>query len=177
MYVESKKKSYVLLFVYYLSLFGYNPNNFCGGSLVTATVWCMPTCTISKDLKAQIPASFHQQGFNIKKTVVYQALSYAHAYGVPYNPHAHKPGRKHALSQGDLKFIVALLNYRNSLYLDEIQKQLCNEHRTFVSIRTLLYTLRRLHYSYKGASAHALERDDLLHSAFMNRIAELLMKS
>jgi transposase len=145
-------------------------------SSLTATVCCMPTCTISRDLKARIPALFHQHGFNIKeicglldikKTVVYQALSYARAYGVPYNPHAHKPGRKCALSQGDLKFIVTLLNHRHSLYLDEIQEQLRTECGTSVSITTLLYTLRHLHYSRKGASAHALERDDLLRSAFM----------
>jgi transposase len=144
----------------------------------------MPTRTISKDLKARIPALFHQHGFNIKeicglldikKTVVYQALSYARAYGVPYNPHAHKPGRKCALSQGDLKFIVTLLNHRHSLYLDEIQERLRTECGTSVSITTLLYTLHRLHYSRKGASARALERDDLLRSAFMNRIADEVM--
>ena len=28
-----------------------------------------------------------------------------------------------------------------------------------------------IHYSYKGVSVHALERDNLLHSAFLNRIA------
>jgi hypothetical protein len=30
-------------------------------------------------------------------------------YGVPYNPHTHKPGRKCKLSQDDVKFIIALL--------------------------------------------------------------------
>ena len=141
----------------------------------------MPTRTVSRDLKARIPALFNQQGFNvneicgildIKKTIIYQTLSYARAYGIPYNPHAHKPGRKRVLSPGDLKFIVALLNHRHCLYLDEIQKQLCNERGTSVSVTTLLSTLRRLHYSRKGVSSRALERDDLLRSAFMNRIAD-----
>jgi hypothetical protein len=36
----------------------------------------------------------------------------------------------------------------------------------------LLCTLRRLGYSHKTVSAHALKRDNLLHSAFMNRIAD-----
>src|ERR1700722_19440881 len=37
---------------------------------------------------------------------------------------------------------------------------------------TLLRTLRRLHYSHKTVSIRALERDDLLRAAFMNRIAD-----
>ncbi|KAI0273034.1 hypothetical protein BGY98DRAFT_893470, partial [Russula aff. rugulosa BPL654] len=61
---------------------------------------------------------------NIKKTVVYKTLFYARAYGVSYNPNAHKLGRMHILSQGDVKFIVALLNHRHSIYIDKIQKQL-----------------------------------------------------
>ena len=104
---------------------------------------CMPSRTVSRDLKARIPSLFHQQGFKIKeicailgvkKTVVYQTLSYARAYGVPYNPHAHKPGRKRVLSKGDLDFIVALLNCRHCLYLNKIQEQLCNKSGTLVLI-------------------------------------------
>jgi len=143
----------------------------------------MPTHTVSKDLKARIPVLFYKQGFNvkdicgllgIKKTLIYRTLSYTRAYGVPFNPHAHKFGQKRILSPGDVKFIVALLNHRHSLYLDEIQRQLCNERRIFISITTLLRTLRRLHYSHKGVSARALERDDLLRSAFMNMIADVI---
>ena len=141
----------------------------------------MPTHTVSRDIKAQIPVLFYQQGFNVKeicglldlkKTLVYQTLSYARMYGVSFNPHAHRLGQKHTLSQGDLKFIVALLSRRHCIYLDEIQEQLGNEHHISVSIMTLLHALCHLHYTCKGVSAHALERDDLLHSAFMNRIAD-----
>ena len=61
---------------------------------------------------------FYHQGFKIKdicdvlgikKTLVYQTLLYARAYGVPYNPHAFQHGQKCVLSEGDLKFIIALL--------------------------------------------------------------------
>jgi transposase len=149
------------------------------------TVCCMPTHKVSKDLKAQIPALFHQEGLNIKeicvllglkKTVVYQTLSHVRAYGVPYNPQIYNAGgRKCVLSQADLKFIVALLNHRHSIYVDEIQERLSNEHETFVSITTLLCTLQRLGYSHKAVSARALERDNLLCSAFMNRITDEVM--
>ena len=171
-----KNKSCVLLFGSYLSAFGCTPTL----SSVIVTVHRMPTRTISRDLKARIPPLFHQQGFNIKeicgilgikKIVIYQTITYAYMYGVSYNPHSHKTGRKRVLSQGDLQFIVALLNRRHCLYLDKIQSQLFTEHGTSISITTLFGTLRRLHYSHKGASARALERDDLLRSAFMNRIA------
>ena len=79
---------------------------------------------------------------------------------------------KSALSQGDLKFIVALLSRRHCIYLDEIQEQLGNERHISVLIMTLLHALHRLYYTRKGVSACALERDDLLRSAFMNRIAD-----
>jgi transposase len=138
---------------------------------------------LSKDLKARIPVLFHQHGLNvkeisgllaIKKTVVYQTLLYARRYGVSYNPHAHQPGRRRILSQGDIKFIVALLNRRHCSYIDEIQEQLCTERGTTISITTLQRTLRRLHFSHKAVSARALERNDLLRSAFMNNIADVV---
>ena len=91
-------------------------------------------------------------------------------YDVSFNPHAHRLGQKRTLSQGDLKFIVALLSRRHCIYLDEIQEQLGNERHISISIITLLCALHHLHYTRKGISAHALERDDLLRSAFMNRI-------
>ena len=61
----------------------------------------MPTHTVSRDLKAWISALFYHQGFKvkeicsvlgIKKTLIYQALLYTHAYGVPYNCHAGQYG-------------------------------------------------------------------------------------
>ena len=141
----------------------------------------MPLRLISKDLKSRIPVLFHEQGFNakeicgllgIKKSLVYRILSYSRMYGVPYNPHAHRLGRSRTLSQGDVKFIAALLNHRHSIYLDEIQERLHNERGVFVSTTTLFRTLRCLDYSRKGVSARALERDNLLRSAFMNKIAD-----
>jgi transposase len=139
---------------------------------------------VSTDLKAQILVLFHQQRFNVKKicgllrlkkTLVYKTLQYARAYGVPYNPHAHKPGRRRILSQGDVQFIVALLTRKHTIYIDEIQEQLRNERGVAISIPTLWRTLHRLHYSCKGVSVRALERNDLLRSAFMNKIADEVM--
>ena len=93
-------------------------------------------------------------------------------YGVPYNCQGCKPGQKHLLSHGDLKFIVVFLTYRHCLYLDKIQNHLQKKQGTFVSISILFCALHHLHYSPKGVSACALERDVLLRSAFMNKIAD-----
>ena len=138
----------------------------------------MPCRKVSRDLKARIPALFHQHGFkvkeilDVKKNVVYQTLSFAGVYGVSYNPFANKSGRKCLLSIGDMKFIVALLTRRHSMYLDEIQDRLLIERGTSACIATLQMTLHRLGYSRKVVSARALERNDLLRSAFMNKIAD-----
>ena len=138
--------------------------------------------TISRDIKAQIPVLSYE-GYDIKeictilnvqKSLVYRTLSYSRAYGVPFNPHTYRSGhgRKRILSQDDLRFIVALLTRRHSMYIDEIQEQLHIERRVSVSSTTLLRVLRRLHYSNKAVSARALERNDLLRSIFMNKIAD-----
>jgi hypothetical protein len=71
-----------------------------------------------------------------------------------------------------VKFIVALLDRTHCIYLDEIQELLRNERHVVVSISTLWRTLHRLHYSHKTVAVRALERNDLLRSAFMNKVAD-----
>ena len=169
-------------------LFGHYLSQLAGPNIFSVSVTIplpspishMPCCKVSRDLKARIPALFHQHGFkvkeicgilDVKKSVVYQTLSFAGAYGVSYNPFANKSGRKRLLSIGDMKFIVALLTSRHSMYLDEIQDQLLIERGTSACIATLQMTLHRLSYSHKVVSARALERNNLLRSMFMNKIA------
>ncbi len=143
----------------------------------------MPFHTIPKDIKAKIPVLHHKQGFNVKeicgllgveKSLVYRTLQYHCIFGTSYNPHAGKAGWRCALSHGDLKFIVTLLTHRHCIYLDEIQKRLYDECGTLVSLATLLTVLHCLQYSCKVVSAHALERNDLLCSAFINTIADIV---
>src|SRR4051794_23827160 len=96
---------------------------------------------VSKDLKARIPI-LRCQGFKvkdiccllgIKKSLVYQTLAYDRCYGVPYNPHKSRSGRHRTLSHEDLKFILALLNRRHTIYLDEVQVELYNQRGISVS--------------------------------------------
>ena len=104
-------------------LFGHYLSQLAGPNIFSASVTIplpspiphMPCRKVSRDLKARIPALFHQHGFkvkeicgilDVKKSVVYQTLSFANAYGVygvSYNPFANKSGRKCLLSIGDIK--------------------------------------------------------------------------
>jgi hypothetical protein len=139
----------------------------------------MPS-SLSHDLKARIPV-LSGHGFTvkrisnilgIKKTVVYQSMKYYHIYGVPYNPHAQKASRPHIFTPQDLKFIATLLKQHHSIYLDKIQLELSEWHQILVSIPTLTCTLKWMGFTHKSVSANALERNDLLRAAFMNKIAD-----
>lgn len=141
----------------------------------------MPRRHVLRDLKARIPILFYQQGYSvkeicgllgIKKSLAYQSLSYFKTYGLSYNPHAHKTGRRRTLSHADMKYINTLLNRRHILYLDELQDELLAARRVEISIPTLCRALRRLDLTSKTVSARALERNNILRSAFMNKIAD-----
>ena len=146
----------------------------------TQASFAMPYHSISKDLKARIPV-LQRQEYNMKKicnllgirkTLVYCTLAHVRRHGVPYNPHSRRSGCHRVLSHEDLKLIVALLNRRHCIYLDELQAEVYRIHGTLLSQTTLMRTLHRLYYSYKHVTIRALERVDLIYSAFMNRIAD-----
>ena len=141
----------------------------------------MPPHTISSDLKARIPALFYEQNLTvdqicvilgIKKSLVYRSLQYFRTYGTAHNPHARKTGRNRTLSPLDIKFISALVDQRHCIYLNEIRQALLEHRGHVVSVATLSCTLRRLDFSRKSVSRRALERNDILRSAYMNRIAD-----
>jgi hypothetical protein len=76
------------------------------------------------------------------------------------------------LSHEDLKLIVALVKRRHCIYVDELQAEVFNIRGVTLSQSSLLRTLYHLHYSHKHVSTRALERNDLMRSAFMNKIAD-----
>ena len=137
--------------------------------------------TISKDLKARIPA-LRRQGYTVKKicyllglkkSTIYHSLAHFRRYGVPHNHHARRPsGRRRVLLHEDLKLIVALLKRRHCIYLDELQAEIYNMCGITVSRSSITRTLHHLCYSHKHVATHALERNDLMRSAFMNKIAD-----
>jgi transposase len=142
----------------------------------------MPRRAVSRDLKARVPILHYEQGLSvkkickllgIKKSLAYQTLVYSRTYGLHYNPHAYRSGRRRHLSPTDVDFVSSILRRRHCSYLAEIQDELAIERGVSVSITTLLRTLQHLHFSRKCVSARALERNDMQCSAFMNRIADV----
>lgn len=142
----------------------------------------MPRRAVSRDIKARIPILFHEQGRSIQdicavlgigKTLVYDTLRFHRIHGVSYNPLARSPGRHRSLTPTDLLFIRGLLDNRHCIYLDEIQDQLLTRRGIKVSMPTIFRTLQRFHFSHKCVSARALERNALIRSAYMNRIATI----
>ena len=133
-----------------------------------------PRC-LPRDLKACIPILYYEQNFTIKEIcglLGIKTLSYSSTYGVPYNPHARTGGCHQILNREDIKFILALIECQHCIYLDEIQEELYQHCDCRPSIPTLVCTLQRLDHSWKCVSIHALERNDILHAAFMNTVAE-----
>jgi transposase len=146
----------------------------------------MPCRKVSRDLKARIPYLAYVEGFKIKeigqllgvkKSMVYQTLNYYRNYGVTYNPKAymhHSRGRHRMLDTIDVRFIKSMLDQEPSLYLDELQDLILMQRRIHVSVPTLLRTLRRIHFSQKDISIHALEWNDTDRAIYMNNFATLV---
>jgi transposase len=137
--------------------------------------------SLSSDIKARIPILHYNLGFSvkeigtvlgIKKTLVYKTLFFHRAHGVTYNPHSAQQSRRQHLTSLDVSFIRGLLSQRHVVYLDEIQEQLLIRRGTRISLPTISRTLHRLHFSHKGVSGRALERNNELRAIFMNRIAD-----
>ena len=146
----------------------------------------MPRRHVSHDLKERIPYLRYVEGFKVKeierilgvkKSMIYQTLNYHRDYGVAYNPMAFSNsscGWPRVLTSTDLDLIKSLLSEEPTMYLDELQDELHTRRGTDVSIPTLLHLLRRLHFSRKAISIHALERNDLERSIYMNQFADLV---
>jgi transposase len=144
----------------------------------------MPTRTVSHDLKARIPVLRYEMGYKVKKicvllgvkkTLVYTSLKYFESYGVAHNPYTRRRGRRRHLSQSDRMYLIGRLEQRSSLYLDELRDDLLQARGTYISLAGLVRCLKRLDYSRKRISPIALERNAMERSAFMNRIADLVM--
>jgi transposase len=139
----------------------------------------MHSSSISKDLKARIPVLFHLHHHSvqkicellgIKKTTVYTVLRNHRSFGSITDPRSRHSGRHRILSHSDLAFVRTLISRNPSIYLDEIQTNLLHHRQVRISTSTLSRSLQRQSYSLKSISNQALERNDLLRAAFMNRI-------
>jgi len=146
----------------------------------------MPRRHVSRDVKERIPY-LRYSGFSVKeigrilgvkKSMIYQTLNYHRNHRVTYNPTAFSNlpnGRPRILKIDDLNLVRSLLSQYPSIYLDELQDELFVRRGVAISIPTLFRSLRRIHFSRKSVSVHALERNDLDRSMYMNRFADLVL--
>lgn len=110
----------------------------------------------------------------IQKSLVYTTLHYHSLFGTSCNPHARQQFGPRKLTQVDLALIRDMIAQCHTVYLDEIQEELMTKRGTYVSIPTLAHTLRRLDFTRKRTSRRAIERNELMQAAFMNRIGTLV---
>ncbi|KAG1780325.1 hypothetical protein EV702DRAFT_964437 [Suillus placidus] len=137
----------------------------------------MPPCTVSDDLKAQIPVlRRHRHSIKhicyllgVKKTLVYKVLQLFPSQHI----HNKNTGQRRTLTIDDITFITAILRHHPTIYLDELQHELHSRRGVLVSVQTLLRTFRRLHLNCKHISAYALEWNEEKCALFMNNIAEI----
>jgi transposase len=146
----------------------------------------MPRRHVSNDLKARILHLIYVEGFKVKevgcllgvkKSMIYQTLNSFRDYGVTHNPNAYSHytrGRHKKLESIDIRVIKALLDQEPCLYLDELQDLLLTRRGINISVSTLLRSLRRIHFSHKDVSIHALEWNDMDRAIYMNKFAELV---
>jgi hypothetical protein len=140
---------------------------------------------VSLDLKACIPV-LHQCGYDIgyrryvisleSRKLWFTILSHIHSctYGVPFNIHTRQTGCPQLLKSADICFIQVVIDRRQIVYINELQEELYQAQNTRVSIPTLLRTLQRLDFSHKLVLRKAAECNDLLWSAFMNHIVDVV---
>lgn len=107
---------------------------------------------IPQNVKAYIPVLYHNNGLSVKeissqlgvkKSLVYLVLKLYQQFGVTLNVHKYscRVGCPHSLSQADLAFITALLNYHRLLYSDKLQDELwlkCSVYTTLPTIHCAL---------------------------------------
>lgn len=142
----------------------------------------MPPRTVPRAIKARIPILRHVynlsiqdicQYLGIRKSCVYSALKYEEKYGVPWNPHARRAGRRRIMTYTHTASLHEYLVENPCAYLDEMQDMLLRKFGTAPHISTLLTSLRELEYTNKCVTKEALERDDIRRSIFKYRIGKI----
>lgn len=151
---------------------------------ISAAVYQMPCCTVSRDLKDRIPILHDIHGYSVtkicsvlgeRKSLVYKTLAYHWAYGILVNPFIRKAGRHRTLNSTDLCFLEGLIYTNLTIYLDKMQDQLPSRYFIHVSIPTLVCALHCLDITHKVVSKCAAECDSMRRAAFMNQINDIAL--
>lgn len=137
---------------------------------------------ISRGVKDRIPIMHYEHKLSVvkiceylgvKKTMVYRALAYHRAFGLPYDPCASSSGRHSILSSSDKQYIERTVTRDGAVYLDELQQMLSERRSISISIPSLWRALHGLHITHKLVSKRAIERNAMVRAAFKNFIGLL----
>lgn len=141
----------------------------------------MPGARISPDLHARI-VQWSEEGKQANKIAelaacsvrtVYYILSYYRDYQTTTNPFGRPTGRKRILDMGDINFLVALIEAKPKIFLDELQDQLLTSRDVDVSVATISRSLHRWEIKNKSVSSAALERNELLRATWQAEYGDI----
>ena len=109
----------------------------------------------------------------IRKSLVYKTLSLYSKYGTVTNScrYSHLTRCPRILSSADVNFISSVIQYCNTIYLNELQHELWIKRCKHATISTLLRTLQCLAITRKIVSSSAAERNEETQALYMNHIA------
>ena len=140
----------------------------------------MPTHFVPNDTKYQILILYEQgrsikdicTALGVKKTLAYSTLRLYKIFGTVSSPYAYScsVGRPRVLMQEDIVFIRNVIQHHNTIYLDELQKELWEKRHVYATISTIFRALQHLEITRKGVSFSAAEQSDELRALYMNRI-------
>jgi transposase len=136
---------------------------------------------LSEDLKNRIADWYYTQNMTMEEIkelagcsigTVYNIIRNVRDFGVVKNPFNQQAGRPSSLTDGDIKFLEAVLDANPTMYLDKMQQRLRDVRETEVSIPTISRTLRRINLTRKTVTKAAAERDEQLRAAWEGMMAQ-----
>jgi len=136
---------------------------------------------LSKDLRDRVVEWRIQNNWSYRKLAdmagcsigtIANILMYHRVYGTSTNPFRRHPGRPRMLDQEDHAYIDTLLDREPTIYLDEIQDKLMEDHDIDVSIASIQRAVVRLDFTRKAISKEAKERNDLLRAIWEGNMAQ-----
>jgi transposase len=98
---------------------------------------------------------------------VYNILELHRDFGTTKNPYSRRnQGRTRILNMGDMAYLMALVQAKPKVYLDELQEELAFNRNVDVSISTLSRSLRHWELTNKQVASAALERNEMLRATW-----------
>ncbi|KAE9399505.1 hypothetical protein BT96DRAFT_780675, partial [Gymnopus androsaceus JB14] len=106
-------------------------------------------------------------------STIYNILHYYQEYGTLSNPLALAHEGKRVLNEGDLNYIVSILQANPLLFSDEIHQKLVDYRQVDVCLPTISRAIRDLSITHKKVSYEALQRNDLVRATWLGKHGDI----